>query len=167
MPFPPFHPYTRRSMSNGDVAYSNRFFYLRVPPRQVSPPVISNDNIRVDNLEPGCANAPIEIFDGSSDETASTDCIDPSLRRDSLDLGARIPTPGPFNHSTPPVVQTAPPGLVPTQPAAPVETDIPVPALNKPGAPPGYAAVSAPRPFLYPLELILPLLLYSLNPRLT
>ncbi|PLW25532.1 hypothetical protein PCANC_25864 [Puccinia coronata f. sp. avenae] len=71
------------------------------------PPVISNDY--VNNLEPGCANAPIEIYDGNSDEAASTDCIDPSLRRDSPDLGAGIPTPGLSNHATSPVVQTAPP----------------------------------------------------------
>ncbi|PLW29920.1 hypothetical protein PCASD_19051 [Puccinia coronata f. sp. avenae] len=111
------------------------------------PPLISNDHIYVNNLEPGCANAPIKIYDGNSDEAVSTVCIDPSLRRDSPDLGAGIPTPGLCNHATAPVNQTAPPGLIPTQPPPVVEPDIPVPhVLNKPGAPPAYAAAPVPRP---------------------
>jgi hypothetical protein len=47
--------------------------------------------------------------------------------------------------------QAAPPGLVPTQPAAPVEVDIPLPVLNDPGAPPAYATAPAPRPFPAPV----------------
>jgi hypothetical protein len=151
MPSSHFHPYNRRSMSNGAVEYRGRFFYLRVPPHVPSPPVASNDCIYINGLEPGCANAPIEIYNGNSDEAASTDCIDPSLRRDSLDLGARIPTPSLSNHATAPVVQTTPPELIPTQPALNIEPDIPVPALNDPGAPPAYAAVTAPRPFPAPI----------------
>jgi hypothetical protein len=146
-----FHPYTRRSMSNGEVEYRNRFFYLRVPPRVPSPPIPQDDPIVINTPGSGAPNNPIEIYDGSSDEAAPTDCIDPSLRHNSPDLGARIPTPGLSDHATNPVVRPAPPGLIPTQPAPVVEPDILVPALNEPGAPPAFAAPPAPRPFPAPV----------------
>jgi hypothetical protein len=114
-------------MSNGEVEYQGRFFYLRVPPRQVSPPVLNNDSVVVNYIGPGSANQPIEIYDGSSDEVASTDLIDPSLCHASPAPGDRIPTPGSFLNNP-----TAPPGIIPTQPAPNIEPNIPVPALNKP-----------------------------------
>ncbi|PLW36644.1 hypothetical protein PCASD_14141 [Puccinia coronata f. sp. avenae] len=147
MPFPAFHPYTRRSMSNGEVEYRNRFFYLRVPPRVPSPPIANNDVITINSIGSGGPNEPIEIYDGSS-EAASTNHLDPSLRHASINGDARIPTPG---IPSPIIRQTAPPGLIPTQPAPAVEPDIPVPALNEPEIPPAYDAASAPRPFPAPV----------------
>ncbi|PLW53990.1 hypothetical protein PCANC_06862 [Puccinia coronata f. sp. avenae] len=148
MPFPSFHPYIRQSMSNGAVEYRGRFFYLRVPPRVPSPPVASNEAPFINCIGSGAPDHPIEIFDGSSDEVAPTDLIDPSLRTSSINSNARIPTPG---IPSPPIRQAAPPGLIPTQPPTAVEVDIPVPVLNDPGAPPIYAAVTAPRSFPAPI----------------
>ncbi|PLW13625.1 hypothetical protein PCASD_23927 [Puccinia coronata f. sp. avenae] len=143
-----FHPYTRRSMSNGEVEYRGQFFYLWVPPRVPSPPIAQNDPIVINTPGSGAPNNRIEIYDGSSDEAAPTDCIDPSLRNNSLDLAARIPTPGLSNHATVPVVQPAPPGLIPTQPTPNIEPDIPVPALNELGAPPSTTTFRG-TPYLY------------------
>lgn len=140
-------------MSNGEVEYRGQFFYLWVPPRVPSPPIAQNDPIVINTPGSGAPNNPIKIYDGSSDEAAPTDCIDPSLRNTSPDLGARIPTPGLSNHATVPVVQPAPPGLIPTQPTPNIEPDIPVPALNELGAPPAYAAAPVTRPFPAPVFL--------------
>jgi hypothetical protein len=135
-------------MSNGEVEYRGRFFYLRVPPRVPSPPVESNEAPFINCIGSGGPDHPIEIFDGNSDEVAPTDLIDPSLRTSSINSNTRIPTPG---IPSPIIRQTAPPGLIPTQPAPAVEPDIPVPALNEPEIPPAYDAASAPRPFPAPV----------------
>jgi hypothetical protein len=136
-------------MSNGDVAYSNRFFYLRVPPRQVSPPVPSHDCTLFNCVGQGSADQPIEIYDGSSDEVPTTVLIDPSLRDSPVNPSSG--TTAPTNSAALFFDQVAPPGLVPTQPAAPVETDIPVPNLSTSTAPPAYAAAPVPRPFPAPV----------------
>ncbi|PLW58819.1 hypothetical protein PCANC_00215 [Puccinia coronata f. sp. avenae] len=144
MPFPHFHPYTRQSMSNGDIAYTNRFFYLRAPPRQLSPPVPDHDFTIINCIRQVSADQPIEIYDCSSDEVAGTDLIHPSLRDSPVNPSARITAPtgaAPLFFD-----QAAPPGLILTQHAPPAEADIPVPNLNNPAAPPAYAAAPAPHP---------------------
>ncbi|PLW32473.1 hypothetical protein PCANC_18648 [Puccinia coronata f. sp. avenae] len=143
-------------MSNGDVAYSNRFFHLCVPLLQVSPPVPDHDCIVINCIGQGSAKQPIKIYNSSSDEVASTALIDPSLRHASPAPGNRIPTTLPFLNNP-----TALPGLIPTQPdannnpptdAAPV-ANIPVPEINKPEIPPAYNTVPVPCPFPAPVIL--------------